>query len=78
MVSSLGAGRQCARENTAFWVSQRVAKVKKAQEQLGLDPERLRVFMSPDNGDAATELDNFAQEIGKLYLASALMQEVKK
>ncbi len=73
-----GCGEQCARENTAFWVGQRVAKVREALEQLGLEPKRLQFFMSPTKGDAAMELDRFAAEIGQLYLASAMMQEVKK
>ncbi len=72
-------GKQCARENTAFWVQQRVEKVRQALKQMGLEPERLQAFVS----DAAIEnpagaLDKFTERIGNLYLASILVQEVKR
>ena len=73
-----GCGEQCARENTSFWVRQRVEKVRKTLVQLGLEPERLRTFMlDATTGDPAQELDKFAEQIGGLYLASVIMQEVK-
>jgi len=70
-----GCGEQCARENTNFWVQQRVGKVRKILPQIGLEPERLHVFNSKSN--PADEMDRFAEQIGNLYLASILMQEVR-
>jgi formate dehydrogenase beta subunit len=74
-----GCGEQCARENTASWVRQRVARVRKTLAQIGLEPERLHAF-SPDaiNEDPAKELDSFTEKVSGLYLASVLMQEVKR
>ena len=73
-----GCGQQCARENTTYWLQQRVEKVRKVLGPIGLDPERLQVFTvgSTDN-DPAEELDNFIERIGALYLASALIGEVQ-
>jgi len=74
----IGCGEQCARENTAYWVSQRVEKVRKTLVQIGLEAERLQSFVSGiTNEDPATELDKFVEQIGGLYLASVIMQEVK-
>ena len=74
-----GCGEQCARENTADWVYQRVDKVKKTLKEIGLEPERVRAFI-PDTAHAniATELDKFSGRIGELYLASVIRQEVKR
>lgn len=74
-----GCGEQCARENTNFWVRQRVEKVRKILPQIGLEPDRLRVFASKsdDDGNPAREMDEFAEQIGNLYLASIIMQEVR-
>ncbi len=73
-----GCGEQCARENTAFWLSQRVAKVRKALLQLGLEPQRLQSFnLRASEEDPVTALDRFTQQIGGLRLALALQQEVK-
>jgi len=73
-----GCGEQCSRENTASWVDQRVAKVRKTLVQIGLEPERLQAFVpSTTNEDPTKELDKFAERIGALYLASVIMQEVK-
>jgi len=74
-----GCGEQCARENTDFWVRQRVAKVRKTLAQIGLEPERLQTFVSTttNGGDPAEELDRFAERMGNLYLASIIMQEVR-
>jgi formate dehydrogenase beta subunit len=69
-------GEQCARENTAFWVSQRIDKVRKTLVEIGLQPERLQAFIATDS-DPASELDKFTERIGELYLASVIMQEVK-
>ena len=73
-----GCGEQCARENTAFWVQQRVEKVRKTLVQIGLESERVRAFI-PGSADEelGTKLDRFIQQIGELYLASTIMQEVK-
>ena len=75
-----GCGEQCARENTDFWVRQRVAKVRRALEQLQLEPERLESFTTTanSNGDISRRLEEFADRIGTLYLASIIMQEVRK
>ncbi len=70
-----GCGEQCARENTAVWVQQRVARVRKALEQLGLEPERLQVFANETN--PAEGLDKFVARISGLYLTSVIRQEVK-
>jgi len=71
-------GEQCARENTASWVRQRVEKVRKILAQIGLEPERLQVFVSGTTSEDPTkELDKFVEQIGGLYLASVVMQEVK-
>ena len=73
-----GCGEQCSREDTAFWVRQRVEKVRKVLAQVGFETERLQTFFpSTTNEDLAPELDKFAEQIGRLYLASAIMQEVK-
>ncbi len=73
-----GCGEQCSRENTSFWVRQRAAKVKKVLEQIGLEPERVQTFFPDADTDPATELDSFAEQIGGLHLAAAIIQEVKK
>ena len=70
-------GEQCARENTAFWVRQRVEKVRKTLVDIGLEPERLQAFVLPTSEDATKELDKFTEQIGGLYLASVMIQEVK-
>jgi len=73
-----GCGEQCARENTASWVYQRVEKVRKTLVQIGLEPKRLQAFVPDTNSeDPAKVLDEFAEQIGGLYLASVIMQEVK-
>lgn len=72
-------GKQCARENTAFWVQQRVEKVRQALKQMGLEPDRLQAFVSDAAiEDPAAALDKFTERIGNLYLASILVQEVKR
>jgi formate dehydrogenase beta subunit len=70
-------GEQCGRENTAFWVGQRIEKVRKTLGQIGLQPERLQAFVLPTAGNAAEELDKFVEQIGGLYLASVITQEVR-
>jgi formate dehydrogenase beta subunit len=73
-----GCGEQCSRENTAFWVLQRVERIRKALSQIGLEPERLQTFnMSVTEGDIAEALDNFTERIGGLCLALVIKQEVK-
>jgi NADPH-dependent glutamate synthase beta subunit-like oxidoreductase/coenzyme F420-reducing hydrogenase delta subunit len=74
-----GCGEQCARENTEFWVRQRIERVRKTLTQIDLEPERLRAFVSTttNGGDPAKELDEFAERIGTLYLTSIIMQEVR-
>ena len=72
-----GCGEQCSRENTAFYVNQRAAKIRKVLAQIGLEAERLQTFFPDDNKDLAAELDKFTEAISGLYLASILKQEVK-
>jgi len=73
-----GCGEQCSRENTAFWVLQRVEKIRRALSQIGLEPERLQAFnLSATEGDTVEALDNFTERIGGLCLASVIKQEVK-
>ena len=73
-----GCGLQCARENTTYWVQQRVEKVRKVLMPIGLEPERLQVFaLGTNTEDPAEELDKFIEKIGALCLTSALIQEVK-
>jgi NADPH-dependent glutamate synthase beta subunit-like oxidoreductase/coenzyme F420-reducing hydrogenase delta subunit/Pyruvate/2-oxoacid:ferredoxin oxidoreductase delta subunit len=73
-----GCGDQCARENTAFWVAQRVEKVRKVMAQLGLQPERLQVLqLHANDEDPLKPMDEFTQQIARLYLDSTIKQEVK-
>jgi formate dehydrogenase beta subunit len=73
-----GCGEQCSRENTAFWVLQRVERIRRALSQIGLEPERLQTFnLHATEGDTAEALDNFTEQIGRLCLASVIKQEVK-
>ena len=73
-----GCGEQCARENTALWISQRIGKVRKTLVQIGLEPERIRGFMlSSTNKDIAQDLDKFVEQITRLYLTSTIVEEVK-
>ncbi|NWF77405.1 MAG: FAD-dependent oxidoreductase [Chloroflexi bacterium] len=73
-----GCGEQCSRENTAFWVLQRVEKVRKVLAQIGLEPQRLQTFnLRIAEADAAEALDNFTEQIGGLYLNSIIKQEVR-
>ncbi len=73
-----GCGEQCSRENTAFWVLQRVERIRRALSQIGLEPERLQTFnLRAAEGDTAEALDNFTGQIGRLCLASVIKQEVK-
>jgi len=71
-----GCGEQCARENTALWVRQRIEKVRKTLVQVGLDSERIQSFMLVDTDeDTDAELDKFVAQISALYLASTIKQE---
>jgi NADPH-dependent glutamate synthase beta subunit-like oxidoreductase/coenzyme F420-reducing hydrogenase delta subunit len=73
-----GCGEQCARENTADWVHNRVQKTRKVLSEIGLEPNRLQTYIpGPTNGHPAEWLDRFAEQIHGLYLASVIMQEVK-
>jgi len=73
-----GCGEQCARENTAFWVRQRVEKVRRTLAQIGIEPERLQTFnLAATDEDPVQALDKFTEKIGGLYLVSVIMQEVK-
>ena len=72
-----GCGEQCARENTTFWVHQHVDRVRKTLAQIGLEPERVEAFILPTDEDVTQKLDRFTEQIGNLYLASTIMEEVK-
>ena len=73
-----GCGEQCARENTAFWLAQRVAKVRRALTQLGLEPERVQAFnLNATDKDPVKAMDRFTEQVGALRLALALEEEVK-
>jgi len=72
-----GCGKQCARENTASWLRQRMEKVKKTLAQIGLEPERLQAFLPESTSvDPAAALDRFTEQIGGLHLATAIKREV--
>jgi len=46
--------------------------------QISLEPERLQTFvLGTTYENLAEELDKFVEQIGGLYLASVVMQEVK-
>ena len=73
-----GCGEQCAREDTALWLTQRVAKVRRALVQLGLKPEALQALpLQPGATDAIMGMDALAKQAGALYLTLALKQEVQ-
>ncbi len=73
-----GCGEQCARENTTYWVQQRVAKVRKIMKPIGLEPERLQVFaLGTTTDDPAEELDKFVEQLSALRLTSVIKGEVK-
>jgi coenzyme F420-reducing hydrogenase delta subunit/NAD-dependent dihydropyrimidine dehydrogenase PreA subunit len=73
-----GCGEQCARENTAAWVRGRVQKARKVLAEVGLEPDRLQTYIpSATNGHPTEWLDRFVEQIGGIYLASVIMQEVK-
>ncbi len=73
-----GCGEQCSRDNTAFWMLQRVEKVRRALKQLHMEPERVQAFNLRDSDtDPATAMDQFTARIGQLRLASALELEVR-
>ncbi len=53
-------------------------KVKKTLGQIGIEPERLQAFATGTGVDPAKELEKFVEQISGLYLASVIMQEVKR
>lgn len=73
-----GCGEQCARENTTLQVMQRVEKVQKVLTAIGIEPERLKLFV-PGTGDIdpAEELNEALEQISGFYLESLIKQEVK-
>jgi formate dehydrogenase beta subunit len=73
-----GCGEQCSRENTAFWVLQRVEKVRRVLFQIGLEPKRLQTFnLRAAEENTGEALDDFTEQIGGLCLASVMKQEVR-
>jgi coenzyme F420-reducing hydrogenase delta subunit/Pyruvate/2-oxoacid:ferredoxin oxidoreductase delta subunit len=73
-----GCGEQCARESTASQLGHRVQKARKVLAEIGLEPNRLQIYVPSAAGEGPAEwLDSFMEQIGGLYLASIIMQEVK-
>jgi len=73
-----GCGEQCARENTAQWMAQRVEKVRRALAELGLEPERLQALpMHAEQADGLRTVQELVDRVGTLCLTLALKQEVK-
>ncbi len=74
-----GCGQQqCPRDNTAFYTLQRMEKSRKLLAQIGLEPERVQAFNLHAVDENLTEaLDKFTQQIGNLYLASAIKEEIE-
>jgi coenzyme F420-reducing hydrogenase delta subunit len=53
-------------------------KARKILCQIGLEPQRLQAInLYADGEDPAKALDEFTEQIGELYLASAVKQEVR-
>ncbi|GAH07114.1 unnamed protein product, partial [marine sediment metagenome] len=76
--SSLGAASNVPGKTLPSGFASALKKVRKVLAQIGLETERVQTFFpSTTNEDLAGELDKFAEQIGGLYLASAIMQEVK-
>jgi NADPH-dependent glutamate synthase beta subunit-like oxidoreductase/coenzyme F420-reducing hydrogenase delta subunit len=74
-----GCGEQCARENTAAWVHKRIDRVREVLTQIGQEPERVQAFtMENGSSNPGKDIDMFIERIGKLYLADAIREEVKK
>ena len=72
-----GCGEQCARENTTYWVKQRVEKVRKVLRSMGIEPQRLQVFtLGTTVADPTEELDRFIEQISALRLSSVIKEEV--
>jgi len=72
-----GCGRECARENTAYWLGHRVSKVRRALAQLGMDPQRIDAFNLGSNGrDPVLAMDEFTERVGAMRLELALQEEV--
>ena len=72
-----GCGDQCARDNTASQVRKRVNKVKGVLESIGIEPERLKLFIPGTVGsDPVAEINEAFEEISGSYLASIIKQEV--
>jgi len=73
-----GCGEQCARENTTSGVLRRVERVKKTIVQIGLEPERIQaITLNTTDEDLVEKIDAFVEQLGGLYLASVMTQEVK-
>ncbi len=73
-----GCGERCSRDNTAFWMLQRVEKVRRALKQLDWEPERVQAFNLQDSDtDPAQAMDQFTVRIGQLRLDAALEKEVR-
>jgi len=74
-----GCGEQCARENTSAQVMQRVEKVRKVLKAIGIEPERLKMFIpGTSDVDPATELNEAFEQISGFFLESLVKQEAKE
>lgn len=75
-IASCGDG--CSRENSIFWVEQRIKKVRKGLEQMGLEPERLEIFaLGDDKEELEEKMHKFTERIGRIHLASIIAKEVE-
>ena len=72
-----GCGDQCSREDTALWLGRRIEKVRESLGEMGLEPERIKLFMPGEGRDLLEDLRDFSQKVAGLYLASLVRQEVK-
>jgi coenzyme F420-reducing hydrogenase delta subunit len=56
----------------------RVNKVKSVLESIGIEPDRLKLFIPGSTGsDPVTEINQAFEEIAGSYLASIIKQEVR-
>ena len=71
-----GCGEQCARENTASQMKRRVNKVQKVLSSIGIEPERIRLFVPGVTEDGeTTDSNDVFEQISGFYLESLIRQE---
>lgn len=71
-----GCGQLCAREDTDYWVNQRIEKVKRTLDQLGIEPERVQLVSSSTIEEPEEVLDKFVEGICGFYLDWVIKREV--